>query len=182
MQENWKPFPDYEEIYAVSDQGRLARTSTYGENPRPVWKIMKPRPKKRGYMVAHVCKDGKDKDVLMHRAVWRAFCDEIPDGMEINHKNGITSDNRLENLEIVTRSENSIHAFRILGRKPTYRTHYGSQQGNAKLTENDIPRIIELHNSGLKYTEIAPMFNVSAVLIGLVVRRKTWRHVNVATS
>lgn len=182
MQENWKPFPDYEEIYAVSDQGRIARTSTYGRNPRPVWKIMKPRPKKRGYMVAHVCKDGKDKDVLMHRAVWRAFCDEIPDGMEINHKNGITSDNRLENLEVVTRSENSIHAFRVLGRKNFYVVQRGSKQGGSKLTEADIPEIFKLFRSGMSYKEIASRHSVTPECIGFVIRRKQWRHVDIATA
>jgi len=183
MQENWKPIPGYEDCYAVSDKGRIARTATYGKNPQLRWKFMKPRRKRGGYMVAHLCKDGKDRDLIVHRLVWTAFCGEVPDGLEINHKNGQKDDNTLENLEVVTKSENMIHAYEVLGWRPSPHRNFarGSRTGNAKLTEAEIPEILRLHRSGLKNTEIAQMFNVSAVLIGLVVRRKAWRHVDIAT-
>lgn len=48
----------------------------------------------------------------VHRMIWEAANGPIPAGMEINHINGIKSDNRLANLEMVTPSENCLHAFR----------------------------------------------------------------------
>jgi hypothetical protein len=47
-----------------------------------------------------------------HRMVWEAVNGPIPDGMQINHKNGNKQDNRICNLEVVTPSENTRHAFR----------------------------------------------------------------------
>jgi hypothetical protein len=182
MQENWRPIPGYEDCYAVSDQGRIARTATYGKNPQPRWKIMKPRRKRGGYMVAHLCKDGKDRDLMVHRLVWAAFGGDVPDGLEVNHKSGDKADNSLSNLEVVTKSENMLHAFRVLGRKPTYKTQYGSQQGCAKLTEGDIPDIFRLHRDGLNYRQIAARYYVTPECIGYVIRRKQWRHVDIATA
>ena len=67
----------------------------------------------RGYIQVAISKKGKWYNCLAHRVVWIYFNGEIPDGLEINHKDGIKINNRLENLELVTRSENHKHAFRI---------------------------------------------------------------------
>lgn len=50
---------------------------------------------------------------MAHRLIWESVNGPIPKGLEINHINGIKDDNRLVNLELVTRSENGLHAFRI---------------------------------------------------------------------
>lgn len=50
---------------------------------------------------------------MAHRLIWEATNGPIPEGMEINHINGIKNDNRLANLEVVTRSENARHAYRV---------------------------------------------------------------------
>lgn len=57
------------------------------------------------------CVDGKFTHYAVHRAVWEAFNGPIADGLEINHKNLERGDNRLENLEILTRVENIHHAI-----------------------------------------------------------------------
>jgi len=51
--------------------------------------------------------NGKAKSILVHRKVWRENFGEIPEEMIIHHKNGNKKDNRLENLEMVSRSEHS---------------------------------------------------------------------------
>lgn len=48
---------------------------------------------------------------IAHRIIWEFVNGKIPDGMQINHKNGIRHDNRIENLEIVTPSQNTKHAY-----------------------------------------------------------------------
>lgn len=60
----------------------------------------------KGYYEACLCKENKKKSVLVHKMVARAFIGVRPLGYDINHKNGVRNDNRVENLEYLTRSEN----------------------------------------------------------------------------
>ena len=62
-------------------------------------------------MQYNLCKDGKRFIKLQHRLLMETFIPNIFGKKEINHINGIKTDNRLENLEWVTTSENRIHAF-----------------------------------------------------------------------
>lgn len=59
---------------------------------------------------------GCDRGVLVHRLVALAFCPGYQAGLVVNHKNGIRHDNRVENLEWVTHSENLRHGWRVLKR------------------------------------------------------------------
>jgi hypothetical protein len=55
--------------------------------------------------------------ILLHRLIWIVANGDIPENIEVNHINGIKDDNRLENLELVTKSEQALHSRRILGNK-----------------------------------------------------------------
>lgn len=163
-------YPDY----SVTKDGEVFRTRTYAGNP--TCKPCKPRMKK-GYLVAHISQGGITCDALVHRMVWEAFCGPIPDGLQINHLNGRRDDNRLDNLETCTISENAIHKFRVNGYpKPNYPSP-GSKHGQAKLHERDIPEIRKLYAQGMFQADIAKQYGVSQVLIGKVVRGDAWKHV-----
>lgn len=56
------------------------------------------------------------KNTFVHRLVVTAFISEVPQNMVINHKNGMKTDNRVENLEIITQQENVLHAINVLGK------------------------------------------------------------------
>ncbi len=175
MGERWKPVVCYEKCYAISDRGRLARTATYGRNPKPCWKIRAPAFKK-GYLSYHMCKDGIRKYRLAHIMVWEAFKGPIPKGLEVNHKNGDRANPSLKNLDLMTRPENAAHSFRELGRAKFNRPQHGSKNGSAKLTEADIPEIRRLAATGMFQWQIAERYGVSQPLIGMIVRRKIWQH------
>lgn len=179
MSRRWKPILGYEDCYQVSDDGLVARTTTYGAKPKPRWKMVAQRPKKTGYVTYHLCRDGERKDLLAHRLVWEGFNGPIPDGFEINHKNGVRSDNRLENLELLTRSENMKHKFRVLKCPAPDNPNPGSKNGSAKLTESDIPTIFAMSRAGMYQYEIAKKFGVSQGAIGRILLGQGWKHANV---
>jgi hypothetical protein len=61
----------------------------------------------------------------VHRIVWEAFNGTIPRDKEINHKNGNKADNRLDNLELTSKSENIKHSYMVLGREsPSGEDHW----------------------------------------------------------
>ncbi len=70
---------------------------------------------KNRYLRFYNTEDGKK--TLIHRFVWEAFRGEIPNGMQVNHRNGVKDDNRLVNLELVSNQQNQQHRG-----KPSYNT------------------------------------------------------------
>ena len=58
-------------------------------------------------------KDGR-KIIKLHRLIAATFLESYNEDLQVNHKNGVKNDNRVENLEMVTQSQNVIHAWNIL--------------------------------------------------------------------
>lgn len=116
----WKPVVGYEGFYEVSDEGCLRSvdrevpyksSGTMIRRGRP----MKLNTNKYGYVDVRLGKEGVETSHLMHRLVAMAFLENPEAKPQVNHKNGNKSDNRLENLEWSTLSENRLHAYRELG-------------------------------------------------------------------
>ena len=104
--EIWKDIPNYEG-YQVSNLGRvksLERIDARGYRLKE--KILKPK-LVRGYYQVCLFKQAIKKKYLVHRLVWSAFNGSIPEGLQVNHINEIKSDNRLENLNLMTPKENT---------------------------------------------------------------------------
>ena len=105
--EEWRDVVAKGDVYYVSNIGRVAYKRKDG-----CLYLFTQRLSPFGYIVI-----GR-RTVFVHRLVATAFISDIPEGMVINHKNGIKTDNRVENLEIVTQKENVIHSIEVLGNKP----------------------------------------------------------------
>lgn len=75
---------------------------------------------------------GNRKRYFVHRLVAFAFCDNHFEGAVVNHKNGIRDDNRAENLEWVSHSENLIHAYRVLKIKKSTQGRFGKESNASK--------------------------------------------------
>lgn len=117
MTEAWKDVVGYEGVYQVSNYGRVKRL-TYrtkrsdGSSRLLKEKILKGKDIKRKHKRVSLWKDGKSNDYFIHRLVASAFIPKVPNKNNINHINGIPSDNRVENLEWCTTAENNLHAHR----------------------------------------------------------------------
>lgn len=72
-----------------------------------------------GYMRTQIWVSGKPINISQHRILAEYFINNPLNKSQVNHKNGIKQDNRIENLEWVTQSENSIHSFENGLQKPT---------------------------------------------------------------
>lgn len=104
-EEIWKPVKGYEEFYEVSNLGRVkSHYCKCGVKDR----ILKPGTA-HGYSYVVLVKSGQRKNIKIHKLVAESFLGYVARGLEIviNHKNFIRTDNRPENLEIVTQRENS---------------------------------------------------------------------------
>ena len=115
MEEVWKDIDDYEGLYQVSNLGRvrsLPRTTTNG-------KILKTYiSKHNGYVYASLSKKNYRTTARVHKLIYNTFNKEkIKKGYNplknINHIDGDKTNNRLDNLEAVTQSENQKHAYRL---------------------------------------------------------------------
>lgn len=101
--EEWRDVPGYEGKYQVSNYGRV-KSLNYNNTGKE--RIMSGE-KIRGYYSLNLSKNGKVKRFRLNRLVWEAFNGPIPEGMEVNHINEDKTDNRLENLNLMTPKENS---------------------------------------------------------------------------
>jgi len=172
--EIWKDVVGYEGIYQASNMGRVMRVA--GGQGAQAGRMLKPWRQSGGYLQLALCRDGKRTKLYVHRLVAERFLGPAPSPKhEVNHKNGVKDDNRVENLEWVTKSENEKHAYRILGREP--KPSNGEAHGQSKLTRRQVKEIRRLYATGeYTQTELGEMFEVSDTTISRIVRRKTWKH------
>ena len=99
MQEEWKDIRDYEGLYQISNKGNV---KSLGNNKTKKEKILKSSVNKRGYLDVKLCKNGKHKNFRINRLVAEAFISNPNNLPQVNHKNEIKDDNRVENLEWCT--------------------------------------------------------------------------------
>ena len=101
IEEIFKDIEGYEGLYKISNQGRvlsLGNGNSYNSNNSKE-RILKPAKDKDGYLRVSLFKQGKRKLYLIHRLVAQAFLSNLDNLEQVNHKNEIKTDNRVENLE-----------------------------------------------------------------------------------
>lgn len=118
MEEIWHDIKGYEGLYQVSNYGNIKSMSRIRQGKKNRFystkkRILKPHfNKKRGYYQVILMKNGVIKLFTCHRLVAKTFLINIRNKKYVNHINGNKLDNKVENLEWCTHSENIVHAYK----------------------------------------------------------------------
>ena len=164
--EKWKIISNFSN-YAVSNHGRVMRiTPAQHTHPGKILRLVN----NKGYICTRLYLKSKLHLKTVHRLVIKAFLGPCPRGKETNHKSGIKTDNRIENLEYLTHSENQKHAIKIGIRKVLK----GTEISNSKLKEKDVLEIVRLRQIGLSINKVSKKFNVSPRLICWIMSGDKW--------
>lgn len=169
--ERWVPVPGYGLRYEVSSFGRIRR-GLMGSRRKQPGELLSVRVSTNGYPIVDLLMDGFTTRHKIHRLVYAAFVDPIPVSLEVNHRDGFKTNNRVENLEAVTRSENLLHAFR-LGLAASGEFHHAAKLTNQLVLEIRaayIPRVFGQR-------KLAKRFGLTQSRICRILSRKEWAHV-----
>jgi DNA-binding XRE family transcriptional regulator len=119
-----------------------------------------------GYLQLRKMVGGKRYHVCAHRVVWAIHNGPIAAGKVINHKNGQKSDNRPENLECTTYSENQSHAM-----QNGLRDQHGEKNPASVLTDKEVAEIrLAYANGGYTQKQLAKQYGVSHQAVSKIVR------------
>lgn len=168
--ETWKDVNGYEGLYKVSSLGRI---KTLRSNA-----ILVLNNKRGDYLAALLYTEGKEhslkrrKTHLVHRIVAKAFIPNPENKPQVNHIDGNKHNNRIDNLEWNTRSENMQHCIKNNLRN----TLKGTELHMTKLNDDKVKYILNNKNT-MSINEFSQMFGVTRGCIEHILWRKTWKHI-----
>ena len=160
MNEIWLDVKGYEGFYQISSLGRIKSVDRFVpikfKNGNVILrfyssKFLKPFHDKDGYIIYDLIKDKKRTHFRFHRLLAEHFIPNPDNKPEVNHINGVKYDNRLENLEWCTKSDNMRHLYDALGFKGS---NYGKQ-----LTNEHKENIAKHHRKKVLCVELNREFN-----------------------
>ena len=177
MEEIWKWIDGYENMYQVSNLGRVRSVDrdVYCEvSPNKLQhiygKVLKQGTNHKGYPIVYLSKDGKQKTITVHRLVALTFIENPLNLPQVNHIDGDKTNNNVSNLEWCDNSYNQIHAHKT-GLFPRYEDTVGWGRparpvAMLDLNTKEVLRTFETLASVKRETGIN-QFNVRSVCLGL---------------
>jgi hypothetical protein len=156
-------FPDY----------RIMATGYVVKNDVPIrwWQDT------NGYKLVSIINGGKSKMVRVHRLVALSFLGPCPLTHEVNHKDGNKTNNHIDNLEYVTRSQNTRHAWNIGLSVVTHKSRINSAKCGLKrrlLTIEQAETIRDKHSIGIGELALAQEYGVSRRTVYSIVRNHSY--------
>lgn len=145
--EIWKEIEGFEESYQVSNIGNVRSLDRLTKHYMGGLSLLKGKdckksPDKDGYLRSCLTCNGIKKTFKIHRLVALSFIPNPYNKPQVNHINGIKTDNRVENLEWCTSKENVKHSYEIGLKK----IDKGEKHSQSRITEKDV---LEIRSSNL---------------------------------
>lgn len=168
--EQWRPVPNYEGLYEVSNMGRLCRVGvSHGAIPG---RILRQSTLPFGHRTVSLWRNNVGKRELVHRIVARAFLGEPPSRHhEVAHWDGNAANNTVTNLRWATSKENKGDQLRHGTRS------MGERHGKSRFTDNQVRIIRRRRDAGEMLKLIAADFGVRPQTIGKIALRRRWKHI-----
>lgn len=175
--EIWKDIEGYEGLYKISSTGRIKSCERItrdknGKERKTKEIFLKGFFCRGGYQNVDLCKKCKVKKYIVHRLVAKAFIPNHKNKPQVNHIDGIKTNNKIKNLEWSTSGENIRHAFKTGLNKAAS----GSCNGKSILTELIVKNIKERHKEKAK--DLAVEYGVSTRAITDIRSGRTWGQID----
>jgi Trp operon repressor len=172
MSEKWLPVVGYEDVYSVSNFGKIRREKPYKSTK--VGRILVGGKNPQGYSIFGLYKNGTRHYMALHTIVTNAFLGQRPKDKVVNHKDGNKLNNNIQNLEYVTVKENNDHAKNTGLLRPLR----GEDKVEAKLTEKNVKQMRSDYLNKIKsQKELTQEYGISIACVSRTVNRKSWQHI-----
>ena len=175
--EIWKDIEGYEDYCQISSHGRVRTYDRFIESRWGTPFLVKGRirgfSKRRGYHGVVITKNGIRTTISVHRTVAETFIPNPKNKSQVNHLDGVKTNNYVKNLNWVTNLENMEHAWET--GLFDGRDQRGENCYNSKLNEFQVRVIRKCHD--LTHEELAKVFNVCRPSITMIKNYTTWKNV-----
>jgi hypothetical protein len=184
--EIWKPLivlkkgvkNNYTGLYEASNYGRIkslgiyhGRTNNFFNKPH----IIKPQKTQDGYLLYSLSNRGKQNYVTAHRIIATTFIENENYKLQVNHIDGDKTNNKVNNLEWCTASENIKHAFNTGLKVAVVKGMPKEKNPNAKYTQELIDEIRKKRKQGYKLIELEKEYHITASYISQICNKKFWK-------
>ena len=136
-------------------------------------RLMKPHLIRNGYLRVNIkCDDGVARAFLIHRLVALTYIPNPDFKSEVNHIDGIKTNNTLSNLEWATREENQQHAF-----SNGLNTNVGESNGRSILSSDQVLEVYWKLYNGARNSDLAKEYNLSRTAVMEIKSKTNWTEI-----
>lgn len=162
--EVWKKIQDYENLYEVSNKGKVRDLKG---NIKPMYKNNK------GYLCLSLYYKGKTYHPTIHRLVAKYFIQNPNNYNQVNHKDCNKENNDASNLEWCNQRYNFDEGMK------TFQYSHNENHYFAKLKNTDIPIIYDLYNLGFTRATVSKIFDINPASLEAIEKGISYRELNI---